>query len=333
MDDSTAAPQASASHAIIVLAHPGEPQLAMLKALPEGTRLAVGNSPADFERLAPEADVIFNWSAGRDLLRSVFALAPHVRWVHSRSAGLDTLLFPELIESPVPLTNGSGVFSGSLGEFALGAILYFAKDFRRLIRNQMAGKWEQFDSHEISGQTVGIVGYGDIGRAVATRVRSMGMRVLAVKRHGAPVYSVDPLVDRIYFPEQRCEMIALCDYVVVAAPLTAETRGMIGEAEFGAMKPDAVIINVGRGPVIDEPAMLKALTEGRIKGAGLDVFTHEPLPDGHPFYKMENVLLSPHSADHTMDWLEQAMRFFMENFERYAKGEPLRNIVDKKLGY
>ena len=144
---------------------------------------------------------------------------------------------------------------------------------------------------------------------------------------------VDPLVDRIYSPAERCEMIALCDYVVVAAPLTAETRGMIGEAEFAAMKPDGVMINVGRGPVIDEPAMLKALTEGRIKGAGLDVFTHEPLPDGHPFYKMENVLLSPHCADHTMDWLEQAMRFFIENFERYAKGEPLRNVVDKKLGY
>jgi phosphoglycerate dehydrogenase-like enzyme len=180
---------------------------------------------------------------------------------------------------------------------------------------------------------VGIVGYGDIGRAVATRVRAMGMRVLALKRHGAPVYSVDPLVDRIYYPAERCEMIALCDYVVVAAPLTAETRGMIGEAEFVAMKPGSVIINVGRGPVIDEPAMLKALTQGHIKGVGLDVFTHEPLPDGHPFYKMENVLLSPHCADHTMDWLEQAMRFFIENFERYRKGEPLRNVVDKKLGY
>jgi phosphoglycerate dehydrogenase-like enzyme len=327
MDDSTRAD--GNTHTILVLADPTEPQLAMLDALPKETNLAVGNSPAAFERTAADADVIFNWSCGRDLLRTVFATTPRVRWVHSRAAGLDNLLFPELVESPVPLTNGSGVFSQSLGEFALAAILYFAKDFRRMIRNQMAGRWEQFDVHEIAGQTVGIVGYGDIGRAVATRVRSMGMRVLALKRHG----SVDPLVDRIYSPAERCEMIALCDYVVVAAPLTAETRGMIGEAEFAAMKAGGVMINVGRGPVIDEPAMLKALTEGRIKGAGLDVFTHEPLPDGHPFYKMENVLLSPHCADHTMDWLEQAMRFFIENFERYAKGEPLRNVVDKKLGY
>ncbi len=161
----------------------------------------------------------------------------------------------------------------------------------------------------------------------------MGMQVLAVKRHAPPLHNADPLTDRIYSPEQRVEMISRCDYIVVAAPLTAETRGMVGEAEFAAMKPTAVVINVGRGPVIEEDAMLKALSEGRIKGAGLDVFTHEPLPAGHPFYQMENVLLSPHCADHTADWLDQAMRFFVENFDRFRKGEPLRNVVDKKLGY
>jgi phosphoglycerate dehydrogenase-like enzyme len=323
MDDNT----------LLVLADPADPQLAMLAELPEQTEMAVGNSPEAFERAAPGASVIFNWSGSRELLRQVFAMAPKVRWVHSRAAGLDNLLYPELVESPVPLTNGTGVFSQSLGEFALGAILYFAKDFRRMIRNQMAGRWEQFDITEISGQTVGIVGYGDIGRAVATRVRAMGMRVLAVKRHGPPLYNVDPLVDQIYSPENRVEMISRCDYIVASAPLTPETRGMIGEAEFAAMKPSAVAINVGRGPVIDEDAMLKALTAGRIKGAGLDVFTHEPLPEGHPFYRLENVLLSPHCADHTADWLEQAMRFFLENFERFRKGEPLRNVVNKKLGY
>ena len=318
---------------MLVLADPTEPQLAMLSDLPEKTGIAVGNTPEVFERAAPGANVILNWSGARALLRDVFLMTPNVRWVHSRAAGLDNLLFPELVESPVPLTNGTGVFSPSLGEFALAAILYFAKDFRRMIRNQMAGRWEQFDIAEISGQTVGIVGYGDIGRAVATRVRAMGMRVFAVKRHGPPLYNVDPLVDRIYSPEHRIEMISRCDYIVVAAPLTAETQGMIGEAEFAAMKPSAVMINVGRGPVIDEDAMVKALTEGRIKGAGLDVFTHEPLPPGHRFYRLENVLLSPHCADHTADWLDQAMRFFLENFERFRKGEPLRNVVNKNLGY
>jgi phosphoglycerate dehydrogenase-like enzyme len=128
-------------------------------------------------------------------------------------------------------------------------------------------------------------------------------------------------------------MLPHCDYVVVAAPLTAETRGMIGEAEFAAMKREAVVINVGRGPVIDEEAMVEALSSGRIKGAALDVFQHEPLPDGHPFYKLENVLLSPHCADHTPDWLDNAMQFFIAQFDRFRRGEPLLNVVDKKLGY
>jgi phosphoglycerate dehydrogenase-like enzyme len=321
------------NNTVVVLANPTEPQLAMLEQLPPETRIAVGNSLEAFQSAAPAADVIYNWSLSGNLLREVFLMCPQVQWVHSRAAGLDNVLFPELVESPVPLTNGSGVFSQSLGEFALGAILYFAKDFRRMIRNQVAGAWEPFDITEVSGQTVGIVGYGDIGRAVATRVRALGMHILAVKRHGPPLYNVDPLVNQIYSPDRRLEMLSRCDYVVVAAPLTSETRGMIAEPEFDAMKPEAVVINIGRGPVIDEAAMVRALSENRIKGAALDVFDREPLPDGHPFYKLENVLLSPHCADHTPDWMDRAMQFFIDQFARYRKGEPLMNVVDKRLGY
>jgi phosphoglycerate dehydrogenase-like enzyme len=318
---------------LLVISPPNDPQLAMLEQLPPETDIAVGASLEAFERTAASATAMLNWSLDRDLMRALLARCPKLQWIHTRSAGLDNLLFPELVESPVALTNGTGVFSQSLGEFVLGAILYFAKDFRRMVRSQMAGVWDPFDIVEISGQTVGIVGYGDIGRAVATRAKAMGMRVLAVKRKGTPVYNVDPLVSQIYGPDRRNEMIAQCDYVVVAAPLTSGTKGMIGEAEFAAMKPDAVIINVGRGPVIDEAAMVRALTEGRIKGAGLDVFEKEPLAPGHPLYKLENVLLSPHCADHTPDWLDQAMRFFIEQFERFQTGVPLKNIVDKRAGY
>jgi phosphoglycerate dehydrogenase-like enzyme len=247
--------------------------------------------------------------------------------------GLERTLFPELMESSLPLTNGTGVFSASLGEFALAAILYFAKDFRRMIRNQMAGVWEAFDVMPVSGSTVGIIGYGDIGRAIAARVRPLGMTVLAVKRHASPFGGTDSLVEQIYSPERRTEMLSQCDYVVAAAPLTSETRGMIGEPEFAVMKPTAVVINVGRGPVINEEALLSALSNRQIKGAALDVFDHEPLPHGHPFYKLENVLLSPHCADHTPDWLDQAMQFFIVQFNRFRKDEPLFNVVDKKLGY
>ncbi|HEV2487729.1 MAG TPA: D-2-hydroxyacid dehydrogenase [Terracidiphilus sp.] len=304
-----------------------DPQLIMLAGVPH----VHVNSPAALAEASKEAEVILHWAGPRDLLRSAFLGNPGIRWVHSRSAGLDRTLFPELVQSVVPLTNGSGVFSQTLGEFALAAILYFAKDFRRMLRNQEAGRWEQFLVEEIAGQTVGIVGYGDIGRAVASRVHAMGMRVLALKRH-APAYP-DPFVAQFYKPDELSELLAHCDYVVVATPLTPETRHMIGDAAFAAMKPNAVVINVGRGPVIDQAALVRALAGGKIKGAGLDVFEEEPIPSGDPIYKFENVLVSPHCADQTKDWLNQAMQFFLLQYERFWNGQPLENIVEKHLGY
>jgi phosphoglycerate dehydrogenase-like enzyme len=312
---------------ILVLSNADDPELRMLESLPH-VRI---NSPADLTESARKAEVILHWAGPRDLLRSTFLACTGVRWVHSRSAGLDRILFPELVESAVPLTNGSGVFSQSLGEFALAAILYFAKDFRRMIRNQQAGRWEQFLVEEIDGQTVGIVGYGDIGRAVASRVHAMGMRVLALKRH-APA-SGDPLIDQFFGTHEISAMLAQCDYIVIATPLTAETHHMISDAAFAAMKSSAVVINIGRGPVIDQAALLRALTEKKIKGAGLDVFEEEPIPAGDPIFKFENVLVSPHCADQTTEWLKQAMRFFIKQYERFADGEPLENIVEKHLGY
>jgi phosphoglycerate dehydrogenase-like enzyme len=321
------------NNTILVLGEPDVSQTAMLETLRSEAAVVVGDSAEAFGQAVGDADILFNWSGSPALFREVFLKCPRLRWVHSRSAGLDKSLFSELIRSSVVLTNGSGVFSASLGEFALAAILYFAKDFRRMIRNQMAGVWEPFDVLPVEGYTVGIVGYGDIGRAVAARVRAMGMKVLATKRHVSHLGNVDSLVEEMFGPDRRLEMLARCDYVVVTAPLTAETIGMIGNAEFAAMRPTAVVINVGRGPVIAEGALAKALAEGRIKGAALDVFDEEPLPQGHEFYKMENVLLSPHCADHTPEWLNDAMRFFIVQYERFRKGEPLTNVVDKKLGY
>ncbi|MGB0005825.1 MAG: D-2-hydroxyacid dehydrogenase [Candidatus Sulfotelmatobacter sp.] len=309
---------------VLVLASGYDPQFAMLNELPH----KVCGEVAACGQAAKDARAILQWSGTRELLRELLAICKNVRWVHSRAAGLDNVLFPELVESQIVLTNSRGVYSASLGEFVLGAILYFAKDFRRMIRNQDAGLWEPFDVQEIGIQTVGILGYGDIGRAVASRAHAMNMRVLATKRHVPE--SMDPLVDHFYKPEERREMIALCDYIVATAPLTEETRHMISDAEFAAMKPTAVVINVGRGPVIDEAALLRALTAKTIKGAALDVFEHEPLPPGHPLFKMENVLLSPHCADHTADW---AMLFFLKQYARFEKGEPLNNIVNKRLGY
>jgi phosphoglycerate dehydrogenase-like enzyme len=318
---------------ILVLADPHEPTLSLLEKLHNDADIVIGNTPESFSAAAPSATIIFNWSGSLPLFRNVFLMCPHLRWVHSRSVGLERSLFPELVDSPVILTNGVGVFSGSLGEFALAAILYFAKDLRRMVRNQIAGVWEQFDVIPVAGQTVGIIGYGDIGRAVATRVRPVGMKVLALKRHAASPDQPDHLVGEFFTPDRRLEMLPRCDYIVVATPLTEETRDMVADAEFAAMKTSAVIINVGRGPIINEDAMIHALSTNRIKGAALDVFDHEPLPTGHPFYKFENVLLSPHCADHTPDWLANAVQLFLDQFGRYHSGQPPLNIVKKHLGY
>lgn len=312
---------------VLVISADDDPQLRMLDSIPH----TLVKDADTLARAPKNAAVIFHWIGKRDLAREAFLANPQVRWVHSRNAGLDSLLFPELVESPIPVTNGTGVFSQSLGEFALAMVLYFAKDFPRMLRNKAARRWEQFDVDEIDGQTAGIVGYGDIGRAVARRLHAMSMKVLALKRH-APT-EPDPLIAQFFRPEELHSMLAECDYVIVAAPLTRETRHMISDAAFAAMKPSAVVINVGRGPVIDQAALVRALNGKKIRGAGLDVFEHEPIPADDPIWAFENVFISPHTADHTRDWLDQAMRFFLAQYDRFRKGEPLENVVDKHLGY
>jgi len=320
------------SETILVLAEPDdEPQVQLLRKRLQGVQIVAGNSAAALSDPARNATVLYNCSGRLELFREVSGLCPHLKWVHSRSVGLERTLFPELAGSHVVLTNGRGVFSAALGEFALGAILYFAKDFRRMIRNQSAEVWEQFDVERVEDKTVGVVGYGDIGRAVASRAKALGMKVLGLKRHA--MQKPDAFAQQIFPHHELLRMIALSDYLVVSAPLTAETRGMIAKTEFSTMKRTAVLINLGRGPIVDEDALVRALTEKTIRGAALDVFDEEPLPKGHPFYRLDNVLLSPHCADHTSDWLDNATLFFAEQFERYERGEKLRNVVDKSVGY
>jgi len=320
------------SETILVLAEPDdEPQVQLLRKRLQGVHIIAGNSAAALSEAARKATVLYNCSGKPGLFREISGKCPNLKWVHSRSVGLERTLFPELARSRVVLTNGRGVFSAALGEFAVGAILYFAKDFRRMIRNQSAEVWVPFDVQRVEGKTVGIVGYGDIGRAIAGRARALGMKVLGLKRH--PAQKSDAFAQQIFLPNELWRMIGLSDYLIVAAPLTAETRGMIGKRELAAMKRTAVLINLSRGPVVDESELVNALAEKSILGAALDVFDEEPLPKGHPFYRLDNVLLSPHCADHTPDWLDNATLFFAEQFERYERGENLRNVVDKSLGY
>ena len=317
---------------VLVLADPAAPALGKLDAIGPGVTVRIGKTAAALGDAVAEARVLFNWTGSKPEVRRVMELAPKLEWIHAMYAGLDRSLFPELVASPIPLTNGSGVFSQSLGEFVMLGVLYFAKNVPRRMQAKAEHRWDVFDNVAISRQTIGIVAHGDIGRAVAWRAKALGMRVLATRKNPSP-RAGDEHVDRVYAAGDLHAMLPECDYVAVTAPLTPETTGLIGTREFELMKPSAVILNVGRGPVIVESAMIEALRNGRIRGAALDVFDVEPLPADSSFWSLDNVLLSAHCADHVEGWVESAVVFFIEQFTRWRNGEPLRNVVDKRAGY
>ena len=317
---------------VVVLGDPAEPTLAKLDALRPEVKIVIAKTADELGGALQEARVLYTTTGNRKEVSAVLERAPKLEWIQSRSAGLDGFLSPELIESPIPLTNGSGCFSQSLGEFVLTGALYFAKDLPRMLRSKAEHKWDVFNVHELSTQTMGIVGHGDIGRAAAKRAKAMGMRVLALRRDVTP-RAGDEDVDRVYSNAELHEMLPECDYVVAAAPLTPATRHMLSTAEFARMKPTAVVMNVGRGPVIDEAAIAEALKNGVIRGAVLDVFEVEPLGADSPLWDMENVLISAHTADHTQTWLADSVDFFLAQFARWKAGEPLENVVDKRAGY
>ena len=317
---------------VVVLGGTQESALQRLNELGPGVNLKHVEKAADIGPDLAESRVLFQWAGNREELKHILAGAPKLEWIHGRYAGLDAILCPELIESSVPLTNGRGSFSQSLGEFVMCGALYFAKDLPRMLRSKAARHWDTFDVLELSQQTMGIVGHGDIGRAIARRAKAFGMKVLAVRRDVSP-RAGDEDVDQIFANADLHKMLPLCDYVVAAAPLTPQTRHMLSTAEFAAMKASAIVMNVGRGPVIDEAAIIKALEEKQIRGAALDVFEVEPLPKESPRWGMDNVLISYHTADHTKDWLDDAVSLFLEQFKRWRNGQPLKNVVDKRAGY
>jgi phosphoglycerate dehydrogenase-like enzyme len=317
---------------LLVLSDPAATWLKLLDPLRSDCKIVVSKDPAQVRETAPEADVIVNADHGPKLLSIAMPLAGRARWVHSMWTGVDNVLSPEVLASPVPLTNGRGVFRRSLAEWTIGAMLHFSYGLRRMIRQQQAGVWQAFTTEELHGRTLGIIGYGGIGSATAERARAFGMRIVALRRR-PELFEPNPLIDQTYAPSQINELMATSDYILIAAPLTNDTRGLIGAAQIAAMKPTGVIINVGRGAVIDEAALVRALETSKIRGAALDVFATEPLPAGHPFYRMENVLMSPHTADHVQDFIHLAVECFLDNFQRFRASQPLLNIVDKHAGY
>ncbi|HEY2382466.1 MAG TPA: D-2-hydroxyacid dehydrogenase, partial [Terriglobia bacterium] len=299
---------------LVVIADPSSPYLGPLSRMPADLQLTVTDNLEQLKTIIPTADAILYASFSPALVQ-ILPMANRVRWIHVLWTGVDALLTPDMLNHPAVLTNGRGVFSKPLADWVAAVMLFFAFDFRRVIRQQEARLWEPFISNGIEGRTLGIVGYGSIGRAVAARIRPFGVKIAALRRR-PELFQGDSLVDRGYGPGQLKELMAASDYVVLVTPLTAETRNMVGSAEIAVMKPDAVFINIGRGPVLDEGALIEALESQRIRGAALDVFQAEPLPQDHPFWRMPNVFLSPHCADRVAGFLEPAFDCFFENLDR-----------------
>jgi phosphoglycerate dehydrogenase-like enzyme len=325
-------PHGASLMVLVVIADPAAPFLKTLSRLPKDVPVIVSNDPEELKKSAPEADAILFAHVDGNLLEAILPLAHRVRWIHSLWTGVEGILGPRLLDHPAPLTNGRGVFRWPLADWVTAVMLFFAFDLRRVIEQQQQGMWKPFVGTTLKGRTLGIVGFGGIGSAAAARARPLGMKIAAMRRR-PELFQGDSLVDENYDSQQLKKLMATSDYILVAMPLTPETRGLIGEMEIAAMKPSAVIINVGRGPVIDEAALIRALQSRSIRGAALDVFDTEPLPPRHPFWGMSNVLLSPHTADRVEGFLDPAFECFFENLARFRKGLPLLNVVDKRAGY
>ena len=292
----------------------------------------------------PAVEVLYTFH----LPRQALDLAPRLRWVQLHSAGANHILDHPIMKSDAAITTVSGIHATPIAEYVFASILAYrwrVPTWTQCQRegNWPSGRWNLYARPELRDSTLGIVGYGSIGREVGRLGQAFGMRVLALRRSSgrpkqgyAAELSGDPegiIPKKIYPPDALHEMLSECDFVVVALPLTPETTHLIGEAELRAMKPTAYLVNIARGSIVDEAALIRALGEGWIDGAGLDVFEQEPLPPNSPLWDLENALISPHVAGFTPRYDERCTALFAQNLGRYLAGEPLLNLVDKARGY
>ncbi|HEY8491293.1 MAG TPA: D-2-hydroxyacid dehydrogenase [Dehalococcoidia bacterium] len=282
-------------------------------------------------RLLSRAEVLFARWFG--LPREAMEACRSLRWLQVTSAGVDRILESGTLPPGVTLTNVSGLHAVPIGEYILGAMLMFAKGAHRFLRAQARHEWVRFMPTVLAGKTAGIVGMGAIGRAAARYARAFDMHVLGIRRSAAAPAADDPDAHELLPLSALHDLLRRSDFVVLAVPLTRETRRLIGEAELRAMKPTACLINIARGAVVDEAALVRALREGWIGGAVLDVFEQEPLPPDSPLWDLENAILSPHVSGGVDDYDARATAIFVDNLGRYVAGQPLRNVVDPERGY
>ena len=306
------------------------------------------------QRTLPNGRWPENWTTDAEIYYAQGAVpplaqAPNLQWVQTHYAGIDSLENSDLWQSEVMITTASGVHAANMAQYALTQILLWAHrvpnwfDYKKT-KTWSKNRWDMFVPQELNGKTLGILGYGSIGRQLARLAKPFGLKILVTKRDArqlADTGYVEPgqgdpegtLPDRIYPSEATRSMVAECDYVVITLPFTERTHHLFDEELFKAMKPTAFLVNVGRGPIIKETALVRGLKKGWLAGAGLDVFEEEPLPEDSPLWQLENVILTPHISGFTPHYDERATDIFAENLRRYLSGEPLLNQVDRAHGY
>ena len=291
----------------------------------------LSNYDAIREQLA-DTDILVT----RSLRSEHLPISNQLRWIHSPAAAVHLLMIPEIVRGEIVVTNSREINGVVVAEHVLATIFALAKCLPLAVQAQQRHKWAQAEiwarhPKEIAGSSLGLVGLGAIGREVAVRGKALGMRVLAVREDTNK--PTPPGVDRVLGIGQLGDLLAESDYVVLALPLTPQTQNLIAAPQLALMKPDACLINVGRGPVVDENALADALRAGRLRGAALDVFSQEPLPGNSPLWDLENVLITPHTAGLSERYWERQYELLKENLQRFLAGKPMLSIVDKVRGY
>lgn len=306
----------------------------LLDGLRPYAEVITGSTPQEFAQVAETIDAIFTSGGGnpRFLLEPLGEIPERLRWIAHAGIGVDQFLFPRLVESKITVTNMRGVssYAEAMAEFAFAAIMLFGKKLLEVERNRERRTWQRVQHSLLRDQTVGVIGLGTIGREIARRAHAFGMTVFATKRHPESA-SMEGVT--ILPPEELDTLLQQSNYVVIAAPRTGETHGLIGAHEIQQMKPGAVLVNIARGGMIDESALLAALETGMLGGAALDVFSEEPLPAESPLWTAPNLFLSPHMSAFVELVPGPIVDAMIDNMQRFQRGEPLLRVVDKQRGY
>jgi len=315
---------------VTVLTAPGEQEPPGMDSLRARAEVRFASDEATLRATLPGTDVMMVTDFRTEALEAAWGCADTLRWIHATSAGVDALMFPALTKSSVVVTNARGIFDKTIAEYVLCTILMFAKDFPASIRLQLKHQWKHRDTERAAGKQVLVVGAGSIGRQIGRLVAAAGLQPHGIARTAR---TDDPDFVAVHSNDDLYNQLGHADYVVIAAPLTPQTEGLFDEKAFKAMKKTARLINIGRGPIVKTKDLIAALESGEIAGAGLDVFEEEPLPEDHPLWDMDNVIMTAHMAGDFIGWKRALTDQFLENFDRWHGGEELFNLVDKELGY